>query len=189
MDNMRHGVQVRKAKEKEYKDKYGRQYPKNKKYPKDGEKRFDNQPLREDSPVEHHEEKPQSAGVFVERMMCLGFSFMAIAEQCELKYAMSYDSVRKMMQNIKDSWVLFTKLPEDEKKAELEMQLNNIMRLALEEKDFSVATVCMKRKMELSGLAAIRPGTTQTGLTINQILGDDLAAERKQKLFDLKKGK
>ena len=172
---------------RKYKEKYGREYPKDKKYPSG--KRFDNQPLRENSQVEHYEEKPESAAVFIERMMCLGFSFLVISEQCQLKYHMNSDAVRKMIDKIRESWVLFTKLPEDEKRAELDMQLNNIMRLALEEKEFNVASVCMKRKMELSGLAVAKGTNTQAGLTINQILGDDLAAERKKKLAEIKQGK
>ena len=69
---------------------------------------------------------------------------------------MKPDATRKMIDRIRDSWRLFTTLPEDDKRIEMEQQLNNIMRLAVQEGDFSAATVCMKRKMELNGLQRMK---------------------------------
>lgn len=176
---------VREKKEQEYAEKFNRDLPKNKKYIR--KERFQNQPVRTGE-VEHYEDAPESAAVFVERMMCLGFSFLTITEQCELKYHMKPDATRKMVDRIREAWTLFTKLPEDQKKAEMEMQLNNIMRMALEDRDFNSATLCMKRKMELNGMQAQKfiPGTT-AGITINQLLGDDVAIARKEALDNVRK--
>jgi len=185
--NMRAATVARKQEEQAYSKKYGREFPKGKKLPREGKKRFDKQPVREETSVVHYEERPESAAVFVERMMCLGFSFVSISEQCELKYMMNPDATRKMIDRIRDSWRLFTTLPEDDKRIEMEQQLNNIMRLALAEGDFSAATVCMKRKMELNGLQPQRTPNNAQGITITQLLGDEIALERKEALANVRK--
>ena len=167
----------------EYEEEFEREFPDNVKTKRGP--RFENQPLR--NVVEHCEEKPENAYIFVERMMTLGFSFGAISDACMTKYNMKYPAVRKMIDRIRKDWIVFTKLPDDEKKAEIETQINNVMRLSLEAGEFNVASLLIKRKMELNGLQPTKGTPTQAGLTINNLLGEDLVAQRNQKLLEAKK--
>lgn len=141
--------------------------------------------------LSHYEPDPGNTKMFVERMMVLGYTFETIIDQTVLKYKAKRSVVEFLVKEIRNSWIAYGSLEDNEKKAVLEQQLNHLFREALNSNELNIAAIAIKRKMELSGIATSNTGKGAVNCNVNignqgvvaeDILGPDLAKEREDKI-------
>ena len=144
--------------------------------------------------ISHYEENPGEIKTFIERMMVLGYTYDTIIEQTLLKYKMNKNLAEFHVKSIRNSWIAYGSLPDEEKRSVLEQQLNHLFRECLDKNEVGVAAIVMKRKMELAGIETSNKGKGSVncnvnigpqGITPEQILPQDLLDERNKKLLQV----
>jgi len=144
--------------------------------------------------LSHYEKNPYDVVQFIERMMTLGYTYETIVDQACLKYKVKKNLAEALVKQVRTSWIAFGELPENEKRAIIEQQLNLLFRMSLDANMHGVAAIAMKRKMELAGIATSSTGRGSVntnvnigpqGITAADILPADLLQERKQNLITM----
>lgn len=140
----------------------------------------------------HYEKNPYDVVEFIERMMTLGYTYETIVDQACLKFKVKKNHAELLVKQVRTSWIAFGELPENEKRAIIEQQLNLLFRMSLDANMHGVAAIAMKRKMELAGIATSSTGRGSVntnvnigpqGITAGDILPPDLLEERKNNLI------
>jgi len=142
--------------------------------------------------MSHYESNPHDVVQFIERMLCLGYTYSTIVDQACLKYKIKKNLAESLVKQVRTSWIEFSELADNEKRSHLEQQLNLLFRMCLDSNELGTAAITMKRKMELCGISTSNTGRGSInnnvnigsqGLTAGDILPADLLEERKQNLL------
>lgn len=142
--------------------------------------------------LSHYEKNPYDVVQFIERMLCLGYTYSTIVDQACLKYKVKKNLAEALVKQVRTQWIEFSDLPDNEKKSHLEQQLNMLFRMCLDANELGVAAITMKRKMELVGIQTSNTGKGSInnnvnlgcqGLTAADLLPADLLEERKNNLI------
>lgn len=142
--------------------------------------------------LSHYEKEPHDVVQFIERMLCLGYCYSTVVEQCCLKFKIKKNLAEALVKQVRTSWIAFAELPDNEKKSHLEQQLNMLFRMCLDANELGVAGIVMKRKMELCGISTSSTGRGSINNNVNigsqgisaaDILPADLLEERKNNLM------
>lgn len=144
--------------------------------------------------LSHYEKNPFDVKDFIERMMTLGYTYETIVDQTCLKFKVKKNFAELLVKQVRNCWIAFGELPENEKRACLEQQLNLLFRMSLDANMHGVAAIALKRKMELAGVSTSSTGRGSIntnvnigpqGITAGDILPPDLLQERKQNLLNM----